>query len=113
MSVRKIGRTGVKLALCDRPVQPPEIQYKEINGTVASLRLDCVTALAIRQSREKTAALIRSGLVQTDHEITESPAKMIEEGDVISVRGYGKFLLRSVNGTTAKDRIHITVCKYI
>ena len=42
-----------------------------------------------------------------------SPSKNISENDMISVRGFGRVKVLSVNGRTKKDRISITVLKYI
>lgn len=42
-----------------------------------------------------------------------SPKILLEEGCTFSVRGYGKFKLLSVDGTTKKDRIHITLNKFV
>ena len=112
-SLNKIGRVGVKCEVGFDPAIKPEISFKEMNGTVASLRIDCVAALALRLSREKTAALIKSGALEINHVRTQRPDTAVNEGDSFSVRGYGKFLLRSINGRSNKDRSLITVCKYI
>ena len=113
LSIRKIGRAGVKVTEGITSLPEVKHEFKEINGTVASLRFDCIAALAIRVSREKTAALIKSGAAEIDHVRADQPGKTMEEGSVFSIRGYGKFLFRSVNGRSAKDRLHITVCKFI
>ena len=111
--ISKIGRVGVKTneGFDVSLVKSPE--FKEIIGTVASLRLDSVLSLALRISREKAAALIKSGAVEVSHVRTDRVGKQLEVGDNISARGYGKFLIKSVDGVSHKDRLHITICKYI
>ncbi|MBP3797731.1 MAG: RNA-binding protein [Ruminococcus sp.] len=113
MSVSKIGRVGVKAeeGFDSSVIREPE--FKEITGTVASLRIDSVVSLALRISREKAAVLIRGGAVEVSHQRTERTDKLVEVGEKFSVRGCGKFLLRSVDGISHKDRAHITICKYI
>ncbi len=113
MSIKKIGRVGVRAEKGFDESMRPQVSFKEITGTVASLRFDSVAALALRISREKAAALIKGGLAEIDHVKTDQPKKLVEVGSRFSVRGHGKFLLRSVDGRSNKDRLHITVCKYI
>lgn len=112
-SLHKIGRVGVKTETGFDINSAPKTEFREISGTVASLRADSVISLALRISREKASTLIIGGSAEINHLKTESPKKIMETGDKFSVRGYGKFLLRSIDGTSKKDRLHITVCKYI
>lgn len=112
-TVSKIGKTGVK-CYDDRPFEMEVRQeFRTVSGTVASLRLDCVTGLATGLSREKTAVLIRSERVEINHFVTESVSAEVKSGDIISVRGYGKFLLSEVGGITRKNRIHIIIKKFV
>ena len=112
-TVSKIGRTGVK-CFGDRPFEM-EVRhdFKNISGTVASLRLDCVVSLAIGLSREKSALLIRAGKVEVNHFTAESVSEEVRESDVISVRGYGKFIMSGQTGMTRKNRIHIILKKFV
>lgn len=112
-TVSKIGRTGVKCS-GEKPFEMEVRQeFRTVSGTVASLRLDCVTSLATGLSREKSAVLIRSEKVEINHFITESVSAEVNSGDIISVRGYGKFLLFEVGGSTRKNRIHIIIKKFV
>ena len=112
-AVSKVGRVGVRLA-DDRPFELENAQeYQDINGTVASLRLDCVVGLAAHMSREKAAVLIRSDRVDVNHHTVSSVSHELREGDVISVRGTGRFILSGISGSTKKGRIHIDLRKYI
>lgn len=114
-SVSKIGKTGVtisdsrafELSLSDTQ------KFREITGTVASMRLDCITALAVNESREKAVSLIRADRVDVNHFTAVSVSQEMKQGDIISVRGYGRFILSAINGLTRKNRIHIVLKKYI
>lgn len=114
-TVSKIGKTGVKISdNRDFEISLPDTQkFRDISGTVASLRLDCVTALAINASREKTASFIRADRVDVNHFTVSSVSHELKEGDIISIRGCGRFILSAVNGLTKKNRIHIVLKKYI
>lgn len=111
--ITKIGSVGVKAFEEPNPDIQAVQAFAERKGTVSSLRLDSVLSLAAGISRSKAADVIKGGNVSVNYTVTESPAKEICEGDVFSARGFGKFVLSSVNGKTQKDRLHITVKKYI
>lgn len=114
MQISKIGRAGIKCEMCgsDEEIVRND-SFSEISGTVASLRLDSVLGTALRMSREKAAQLIRSGSVSVNHGITESVSEILSEGDILSVRGHGRFILDKTGNRTKKDRIHITVKKHL
>lgn len=112
-SVSKIGRVGVKVS----DTRPFELEvrqeFRDMSGTVASLRLDCIVSLTAKLSREKAAVLIRSERVEVNHFPVSSVSHELSEGDIISVRGCGRFVLRGIDGSTRKGRIHINLQKYI
>jgi len=91
----------------------PEKKFKEIHGTVASLRLDSVLSVALGQSRSKVLQYINADKVSVNWELATSSSQMVKEGDVISVRGYGRMVLDQVGGPTRKGRQNITVKRFI
>ncbi len=111
--ITKIGRTGVKIEKGITASLSREEQFREISGTVASLRLDCVVSLMTGKSREKACELIRAGLVSLNHRETESNSAAVETGDILSVRGFGKAKLSEQLRETKKGRIYITLLKYL
>lgn len=112
-TVSKIGKTGVKVC-GDRPFQlEVKQEFRNISGTVASMRLDCVVSLAAGISRENAAKLIRSEKVDINHFKASSISQELHAGDVLSIRGCGRFILSDINGSTKKGRIHINLRKFI
>ena len=112
-SVSKIGRTGVKVSDSSPFELEVKQEYKSICGTVASLRLDCLVSLAAHVSRENAASLIRSDRVDVNHFTASSVSRELSEGDIISVRGSGRYVLSAVKGVSGKGRIHVELLKYI
>lgn len=112
-NVRKIGRIGVKPEVgFDLSNLVLKQKFSEINGTVASLRADCVVSMAANISRDKASDLIKSSGIIVDYEEVFSPSIEMCEGITFSIRGYGKFILSSINGLSRKNRLHITIKKY-
>ncbi len=113
-NLSKIGRRGVTVKeVSHSEAILPVREAKEVQGTVAGLRLDAVIATAISVARGKSADLIRGGLVDVNWETVEDVSREVKEGDVFSVRGYGRMKLSRIGGLTRKGRYGITVLRYL
>ena len=113
-NLRSAGRTVLHLNPVPLEGLPlPEPEFQEIRDTVSSLRLDSVISSGFRIGRSLAADYIRSGKAAIDGLPCEKPDKLVSEGSKISVRGLGKVRLYRVNGKTKKDRISITIQKYV
>ena len=86
---------------------------EEINGTVSSIRLDSVLSVAFRTSRSSLTGLIAGGKVFVNSRLIQSNSYMLKDGDVVSVRGMGKFIFKETTGQTKKDRYKVTLLKYV
>ena len=82
-------------------------KYRPISDTVASARLDCVVAALCNLSREAAQSAVRSGLVEIDFEPEERVDTVLEPPITVSVRGHGRFILRSFDGETKKGRLRL------
>ena len=108
------GRTHVRITrITLDQVQIPEPEVKEIRDTLASLRLDSVISSGFRIGRSLASQYVSQGKAAIDGLPCEKPDKAVAEGAKISVRGLGKIKLVSINGTTKKDRISVTIHRYI
>lgn len=112
-NIQKVGRVGVTVKAVRQSSLLPVKEFKEISGTVASLRLDCIVALITRLSRSRALEMILSGRVALQYQEADSAKLSVKPGDVISVRGYGKFVLSEEIHETKKGRFHIIVNQYV
>lgn len=83
-----------------------------LSDTVASPRADAVVAALCRLSRERAQALFARDLVQMDYEPLEKYDREVPEGAVLTVRGYGKFVIRALSDKTKKGRYRLMADKY-
>lgn len=110
--VDKVGRVGVSAVRgVAKPL--PEIKTKKIDASVSSLRLDCIVSAAVNVSREKSAALIKSGQVNADFLPCLNVSEELSEGTIISVRGSGRYKLSGISGETRRGRLRIIIEKFI
>jgi RNA-binding protein YlmH len=108
------GRTKLHLSqISAEEICVPEPKIKEIHDTLASLRLDSVVASGFRMGRALASGHICAGKVAVDGLICEKPDKAVTEGCKISLRGSGKIKLAAIGGKTKKDRISVTIHRYL
>lgn len=112
-SLKKIGSLGIKIKECKlSDVTAPERKTVTLNTVAASLRVDAVVAAALNISRSISSGLVEKEVVSVNHRPVINGSRKAEAGDLFSVRGYGRFILKEIGGKTGKDRIHITVERF-
>lgn len=79
-------------------------EWHEAGHTAIRVRL---LAVGMSLSRARAAEIIRQGLVQRNHTPEERVDTLLEAGDLLSIRGFGRIRLTEIGGRTRKDRISI------
>ena len=110
----QVGRVEVKTAVCElSELRLPQGRTEKITDTVSSVRLDSVIASAFSLSRSNAQKAIKSGIVAVNHLETLKPDRILEEGDILTLKGKGKAALTSIGGSSKKGRIWIEINRYI
>jgi len=106
------GRATVKVQRAEEEpeISPPEGDRMRI--TVQNLRMDAVLAAGYRLSRSEAQKIINAGLVKLNHTVQIKTDARIEEGDLISARGFGRMKVEAVEGETRKGRMGVRVFRY-
>jgi RNA-binding protein YlmH len=113
LNLTKIKNTGIKVDKIPFSNATEKIQeYKEFKVNVASMRLDGVISSVLNISRTSAASLIKAGAVKVNYMVTEESSKKINEGDLISARGYGRYIVEGIIGTTRSDRNILLIKQY-
>ena len=92
-----------------KPLIMVEERWIENPYTVSSMRLDVVLATVLNMSRQKSQSLIGAGRVKVNWTLREQVAFELQEGDIISVRGFGRLKIIMTEGRTKKDKIRLQV----
>lgn len=111
--VGKIGRIGVTAQKGFSEPLPQKNSLKEFTETVASLRLDCVVSAIAGISRAVATEKINDGFVSVNSVTAQKNTKFVADGDIITVRGSGKFIIDTTSDRTKKDRIILKYKKYV
>lgn len=107
-----VRHTAVSVSLAEAPpaeaVQPPPTRQI----VVASERLDAVVAAVYSLSRAESQRLLTCGRVFVGGRETANAAYVLGPGEIVSVRGYGRFLYEGVERETRKGRLRADVRVY-
>lgn len=110
--VTKIGSSGVEVFKDDSKELEVAETFSDFSDTIASKRLDCVVAALGNCSRGKAVEMIESGIVSVGGLEVTKVTKEITEGDVISIRRKGKFIVDGISDVTKKGRLVLKYRKY-
>lgn len=88
-------------------------EFEELTDTLASNRLDNVVSALMNTSRSKATEVINRGFVSVNHLAVTKTDFEIEEGDILSLRGGGRFIADSLSDKSRKGRIIFKYRKFI
>lgn len=86
--------------------------FVEMKGSIASGRLDNVIAFAYHTARNKMIEVIAGKKVFVNSKLVLSNSYPLKENDIVSVRGYGKFIYRGIQSETKKGRFYVRIEMY-
>lgn len=112
--LNKIGNDGVKTE--EIPLNPTYViprSYEITDAVVASMRLDAVVKAITGKSREIASEMVREGIVTHCYQINSDVSSPVREGDIISIKGYGKYLIGENGNQTKSGRLKVKIKKYI
>jgi RNA-binding protein YlmH len=113
-NLSKIKHTGIKASIISMEDSRERIQdFKPIKINIASFRLDSIIAALTGFSRNQAAEYIKSGNIKLNFSEIKEADEKIETGDLISIKGFGRYKITGDGSTTRSGRINIEVKKYI
>ena len=90
-----------------------ETKKEEQEIIVSSLRLDSIVAELAKISRNKASEIIALGRVFVNYENEIKLSKEIKIGDIITIRGKGKYKIKQLIRNTKKEKNVVKIEKYI
>jgi RNA-binding protein YlmH len=114
LNLIKIKHTGIKCERISYDEAREKVQsFREMNVNISSMRLDCIIASVINVSRSEGAGLIKSGNVKVNYNVEDEFSKKINEGDLLSIKGYGRYQIDKIINVTKSERLNIAIKKFI
>ncbi len=109
-----VGRESVSVKRAELPEGFRAIrEFEAITDTVMSPRLDAIVSALCKVSRDASGALVARGDVAHNYETALKPDAQLSRGDIIAVRGYGKYIYDGDRGVNRRGRLRIDARKYV
>lgn len=90
-----------------------EVKIEEVSIIVPSLRLDNIVSDLVKTSRSKAKQIIEQERVFVNGQNETKMAKQVKIGDIITIRGKGRFIVKEQTGTTRSGRAVLKIEKYV
>jgi RNA-binding protein YlmH len=114
LHLRQVHRAAVSASLLPldrlREVKPV---LEEAVLSVASMRLDGVASDAFRLSRSRVVEPIRAGRCRVNWKTEEDPSTLLKVGDIVALKGFGRFKVASIEGVSKSGRIRVRIGKFV
>lgn len=88
-------------------------KFLNLSVSVASIRLDAVVAELTNLSRADAKGLVEAGFVRVGMDEAPRANRELQPGEILSVRGYGKYIFDEIVGKTRRERFRLGFRKYI
>ena len=89
------------------------INFEEHTCFVASMRLDAIISGIYNIARSNSQELIKAESVKVNQVLVKNNSHETKPGDIISVRGKGRFKIIEISGHSRGDKIVLKLAKYI
>lgn len=109
----QVRRTSVECTAVSAPDEAAEPVLQQETLIVPSLRLDSIVAKLYHLPRSRSARLFQDKKVFISGRCVQSHSAAPREGDVVSVRGYGRFRYEAALSETKKGNLNIRVSRYV
>ncbi len=90
-----------------------KISKVEVSAVMISLRLDNIVSTLAKTSRSKAVEILAQERVFLNHKLETKASKQVKVGDIITIRGKGRFEFREIAGNTRKGRYIVKIDKYV
>lgn len=108
----KVKHTHVRCEILREGLTVPVKEPQPEEVTVSSQRADGIVARLYGLAREKSQKLFADKKVYIDGRLAESPSRCLKSGELVTVRGYGRFLYQGVCYETKKGKLCIKADVY-
>ncbi len=111
-NLTSVNRTNVRCTVCEGLPEDAKAKPEPKAVNVASVRLDSLISAVFGISRNLSREAVEQGKVFINGKLTESASFQPKEGDIVSLRGKGRFTYEGVISKTKKDRLRVSVGVY-
>ncbi len=109
-----VGHNAVHLVEVDLDILANYCRdYEKIEQIVSSLRVDTICSKLVSCNRDTIREMIKDKDILLNYDVVKKPEMIIREGDIFSIRKYGKYRFKEIIGQSKKGNYIILLEKYI
>ena len=80
---------------------------------VSSMRVDTIVSKITNTNRLKVNSMIKDNIILVNYNTVKSSSLILKNNDILSIRKYGKYIIKNIIGTTKKNNLVLEIEKYI
>lgn len=112
-SLERIRHTDVTLKITDALPEGELFRTERKRIQASGERIDAIVAKVFGISRDDSLSLFKKRLVFIDGRLCENNSATLKYGEIVSVRGYGRFIYRGYETLSKKGKLNIDVDLYV
>lgn len=111
-NLSSVGRASVRISVYNGDTNDLRPKLEEVEVLVTSMRVDNFITSVCKCSRQKATDYISADKVFINYSCVQKPSKLLECGDVVSIRGFGKYKIGDILRNTKSGRLVVLVLQY-
>lgn len=111
-NLETVGKVSCEVSVVEDLKDIPEYELEEEVILVQSRRIDSIVSKLAKVSRSKAQDMIEEGKVLLDYNKVREKSSELGEGNRVTIRGIGKFIIGDTIGNSKSGKIKIIIKKY-
>ena len=113
MEFTKAGRVNLDFQRVDLTEVKIEKKYEDFEIVSSSFRIDSIVAKITNKSRSKVKEFLEQDFIKLNHVILRNGEKTCTPDDIISIRKYGRYVVKGYTQNKKSLKYRITISKLI
>lgn len=88
-------------------------RFLKMKLLVSSMRVDTIVSKITNTNRLKVNSMIKDNIILANYNTVKSSSLILKNNDILSIRKYGKYIIKNIIGTTKKNNLVLEIEKYI
>lgn len=88
-------------------------RFLKMKLLVSSMRVDTIVSKITNTNRLKVNSMIKDNMILVNYNTVKSSSLILKNNDILSIRKYGKYIIKNIIGTTKKNNLVLEIEKYI
>lgn len=88
-------------------------RFLKMKLLVSSMRVDTIVSKITNTNRLKVNSMIKDNIILVNYNTVKSSSLILKNNDILSIRKYGKYIIKNIIGTTKKNNLVLEIEKNI